>query len=318
METRLLEAMLGDMVRARALNERFVRLKTEGLVPGPVHQTEGQEAIGVGVITATLPTDYISTYYRGMVEIVSRGVDLRAFAAEMLGRATGLCGGKGGEMTMADVAHGVMCVSGIVGGNIPVANGLGLAAKLRGEHQVAVAFFGEGATNTGAFHEALNMAGALRLPVLFVCVNNRYAISTHIGDVVAIDDLWIRAAGYGMEGLSVDGNDAEAVHACALNAIERARRGHGPTLIEAKTFRIGGHSSTNPEVDTMDVAEMNHWKQERDPIELARQTLVGRGVSTSALEERERTVRAEVDEAVDAALGDPEPSVETALEGLYV
>ncbi|MDP6352014.1 MAG: thiamine pyrophosphate-dependent dehydrogenase E1 component subunit alpha [Alphaproteobacteria bacterium] len=306
-----------DIALTKAFNESFVALKRANQVPGPIHQTEGQEAIGVGVVAALRDDDYLVDYYRGMAQWIARGIDLVELAAELLGR-DGLCRGKGGEMSFADPSIGLLSVSGIIGGSIPTGVGAAFACQSYGRGQLAAVFFGDGAVNTGAFHEALNMAGLLRVPAVFVCLNNQYGISTYIGDAVAGPDIAGRAAAYGFPGVSVDGNDPVAVFDAARQAVARARAGDGPTLIEGVTFRIGGHSSTNPEYDFMDEAKFRHFRA-RDPLILIRRRLIEAGLATAnQLSEIEVEAKRFSDRAIAEAKARPFPPAEIALEGTFV
>lgn len=314
----LLIKMYRDIALTKEFNGRFVVLKREGKVPGPIHQTEGQEAVGVGVATALKKDDYLVGYYRGMAEWIARGMDLKKLAAELLGRAPGLCHGKGGEMTLADPSIGLLSCSGIVGGSIPTGVGVAFAAKSYRRGQVVAVFFGDGAANTGAFHEGLNMAGFLKVPAIFVCLNNQYGISTSIGDVLAGGSIAKRATAYGMPGLEVDGNDVVAVYEAAVEAVTRARGGEGPSLIEAVTYRIGGHSSTNPETDFMDQEKMKYFLS-RDPLTLLHRRLLDEGLATE--EELQAIVEEMVKEAeaaVQFGLEAPYPDPEEALRGVFV
>lgn len=313
----LMVNMYRGIALTKAFNGRFVKLKADGLVPGPIHQTEGQEAVGVGACAALGKEDYLAGYYRGFAEWIYRGCDLHKLAAELLGRETGLCKGKGGEMTFADTSVGLMSCSGIIGGSIPVGTGLALGAKQNGKGQVAAVFFGDGAVNTGAFHEAVNMAAVLKLPAIYVCLNNQWGISTCIDDTLAGGDIAARAKGYGMPGSKVDGQDVVAVYRAARDAVARARNGEGPSLIEAVTYRIGGHSSTAPDFDFMDLNKMDQFRK-RDPLVLLRERIVAEGISSVAeLDRIDRDVVAQTNRAVDQALADPLPRPAIATEGVF-
>lgn len=317
MDPTILRKMHRDVALTKAFNGSFVELKRANEVPGPLHQTEGQEAVGIGVAAALRDDDYLVDYYRGMAQWISRGIDLVEFAAELLGR-DGLCRGKGGEMSFADPSIGLLSVSGIIGGSIPTGVGAAFACQSYGKGQVTAVFFGDGAVNTGAFHEALNMAGVLKVPAIFVCLNNQYGISTYIGDALAGGDIAGRAAAYGFPGLSVDGNDAVAVFQVTQEAVARARAGEGPTLIEGVTYRIGGHSSTNPEYEFMDEAKFRDFRA-RDPLVLLRQRLLDGGHATAAqLDEVEAEAKNVSDQAIAEAKSRPFPPAEIALEGTFV
>lgn len=313
----ILNKMYRDIAITKAFNERMVELKVQRLVPGPVHQTEGGEAAGVGVAAALRPTDLISTYYRGFPEWIAMGMDLYKLACELLGRADAFTRGKGGEMTFADPSSGIMNVGGIVGGPIPVGVGLALAAKCKGEGQVAVTFFGEGATNTGQFHEAANLAGAQCLPIIFVCVNNQWAISTFYGDISAVARPVDRAPSYAMKGHVVSGHDVAAVYGAAAEAVARARAGEGPSFIQVDTYRIGGHSSTNPETYYMDEPEIER-ERGRDPLKLLRERIVAENASTAeALDAIDDEADALAEDAVKRAFDSALPDDSVAFEGVY-
>jgi TPP-dependent pyruvate/acetoin dehydrogenase alpha subunit len=313
----LMIRMYRGIALTKAFNGRFVKLKAQGLVPGPIHQTEGQEAVGVGACAALGEDDYIAGYYRGYAEWIYRGCDLHKLAAELLGRGTGLCNGKGGEMTFSDTSVGLMSCSGIIGGSIPVGVGLAMGAQQNGRQQVAGIFFGDGAVNTGAFHEAVNMAAVLRLPAIFVCLNNQWGITTCIDETLAGGDIAGRAKGYGMPGAKVDGQDVVAVYEATRDAVARARRGEGPSLIEAVTYRIGGHSSTAPDFDFMDLEKMEAFRK-RDPLLLLRQRTIAEHAATAAeLDRIDQEVVAQTDRAVEQALADPYPAPEVATEGVF-
>ncbi len=316
-EARLLLRMFRSIALTKAFNGRFVKLKQAGRVPGPIHQTEGQEAVGVGVCAALRDDDYVVNYYRGFAEWIARGVDLGALGAELLGKAPGLCGGKGGEMTLADPERGIISCSGIIGGAIPTGTGVAFAAQSEGRGRVAAVLFGDGAVNTGAFHEGINMAAVLGVPAVFVCLNNQYGISTYIGDVLAGGSIAARAGAYGIPGMEVDGNDAVAVYEATVEAVARARAGDGPSLIDARTYRIGGHSSTNPEVDFMDDDKYRHYRA-RDPLAVLRQRVLAERAADDAVLE---AIESEVDEIAEAAtrfaLDAPYPDPATAARGAF-
>ena len=235
------------MQEGRLFEKRAQDLFLEGLVKGTSHLGIGQEAVAAGFAAALRPEDLVFCTYRGHVHTLLRGAPMGALMAELLGRANGICGGKGGSMHLTDVAHGAMGSYAIVGAHMPIAAGAAWAAKARGTGQVAVCFFGDGTTNIGTFHEALNMAAIWELPVVFVCENNLYMEYTAIGDVTAVEHPAAdRAAAYGLESILIDGNDADAVHAVAVRTVARARAGEGPSLVEAVTYRHGGHSRADP------------------------------------------------------------------------
>ena len=309
-----------DATRSLALYEMQFRLRTferraheifvEGLIKGTSHLATGQEAIAAGFAAAMRPDDYTFCTYRGHNHVLSRGASMTAMYAELMGRAGGLMGAKGGSMHLTSVEHGAMGSYAIVGAHLPIAAGAAWSAQLRGSGQVAVCFFGDGTTNIGAFHEALNAAAVWKLPVVFVCENNQYMEYTAIGTVTAVArPAADRAAAYGLEPIVVDGNDVDAVFAAAVTAIGRARAGDGPSLIEAATYRHGGHSRADP-ATYRPADEVAEWMA-RDPIPRSRDRLLAAGVPASEIEAIEARVAAEVEAAIDEARAMPEPADET-------
>jgi TPP-dependent pyruvate/acetoin dehydrogenase alpha subunit len=313
LETRL--SIYRMMQEGRQFEKRAQDLFLEGLVKGTSHLGIGQEAVAAGFAAALRPDDLVFCTYRGHVHTLLRGAPMAALMAELLGRATGICGGKGGSMHLTDVAHGAMGSYAIVGAHMPIAAGAAWAAKARGTGQVAVCFFGDGTTNIGTFHEALNLAAVWELPVVFVCENNLYMEYTAIGDVTAVEHPAAdRASAYGLEPILIDGNDADEVHAVAVRAVERARAGDGPSLVEAVTYRHGGHSRADPGKYRPD-DEVADWLS-RDPIPLYRERLLGAGADEETLHGIDREVQAAVDRATDEARNAPFPdpgSLETEL-----
>lgn len=242
MDTDVLLDIYTRMLRIRRFEEQVGKLFAQGQLPGFVHLYVGEEAVGVGVCAALRTDDYIVSTHRGHGHVLAKGGDMQRMMAELFGKRTGYCKGKGGSMHIADFTIGMLGACGIVGGGIPVAVGAGLSARTRGTDQVAVSFFGDGAANEGSFHEAVNLASALKLPVIFVCENNQYGEFTPAHKAMNIQDVALRAQGYGIPGVIVDGTDVLAMYEAALAAVARARAGKGPTLIEAKTHRRGGHA----------------------------------------------------------------------------
>jgi TPP-dependent pyruvate/acetoin dehydrogenase alpha subunit len=300
------------MLLIRAFETAIHRLFLRGEVHGTTHLYAGQEASAVGVCLALEPDDYVAGTYRGHGHALAKGTSPVALAAEMLGRATGVCGGRAGSMNVIDLEHGLIGCFGIVGGSIGAALGAALSAKRQG--RVAVAFFGDGATNQGYFHECLNMAAVEALPAIFVCENNLYGEFTPMTSVTAGGDIPGRASAYDIPAQSVDGNDLWAVEAAAREAVERARSGGGPTLIESRTYRHYGHSKSDPGAYRAD-GELELWL-ERDPLRLARERLLAEGVSDGVLAAVEATVEEEIGAAVDEALAAPypDPGLEHASE----
>jgi acetoin:2,6-dichlorophenolindophenol oxidoreductase subunit alpha len=305
LETRLRLYRL--MVECRTFEARAQELYFEGLVRGTTHLGVGQEAVAAGFAGAMRADDYTFCTYRGHNHTLSRGVPMAPVFAELFGRATGLLGGKGGSMHLTSVEHGVMGSYAIVGAHLPIALGAAWSAQYRESGQVAVCFFGDGTTNIGAFHEALNLAVVWKAPVVFVCENNQYMEYTAIKDVTAVEHPAAdRASAYGLESIIVDGNDVEAVYGVARTAIDRARAGDGPSLIEAITYRHGGHSRADPGKYRPD-DEVAAWKA-RDPIPAERARLEADGVSAADLDAIEAETRDTVAAAEAEARAAPEPS----------
>jgi len=293
----------GRMLLIRLFEQAMHKLFLEGEVHGTTHLAAGQEAVPVGVCMALDPEDYVAGTYRGHGHALAKGTDPGALIAEMLGRATGICGGRSGSMNVIDLEHGLVGCYGIVGGSIAAATGAALSAKRQG--RVAAAFFGDGATNQGYFHECLNFAAVAALPVLFVCENNLYGEFTPMAAVTAGVDIAGRAKAYGMPAAVVDGNDLHAVHAAANEAVERARAGGGPTLLECRTYRHYGHSKADPG-KYRPKAEVEHWLA-RDPLPRARERLLADGVAEHEIEAVEREVGERIDAAVASAKAAPYP-----------
>ncbi len=287
----------------RRFEERVYHLFLDGEIPGTVHQYQGQEAVAAGVCDVLRETDWITSTHRPHGHALAKGVSARAAMAELYGRETGCCRGRGGSMHLGDVAVGMLPAIAIVGGGNTVVTGLGLAFQLRREDRVAVCFFGEGASNEGAFHEGLNFAAVRRLPVVFVCENNLYGASTPFRSVSLVEDVADRAAAYGVPGRVVDGMDVLAVREAAADAVARARSGGGPTLLECKTYRFVGHSRSDARAYRTREEEAR-WR-ERDPLALARARL-----PAPAADAVDAEIEAELDAAVAFARSsrDPDPA----------
>jgi TPP-dependent pyruvate/acetoin dehydrogenase alpha subunit len=308
--------MYRTMVECRQFEVRAQELFFEGLVRGTTHLGVGQEAVAAGVAAAMGEDDYTFCTYRGHNHTLARGVAMGPILAELFGRATGLLGGKGGSMHLTSVAHGVMGSYAIVGAHLPIALGAAWSAQYRGSGQVAVCFFGDGATNIGAFHEALNMAAVWKAPVVFVCENNQYMEYTPIRAVTAVEHPAAdRASAYGLESIVVDGNDVEAMYRVARTAIDAARAGGGPSLIEALTYRHGGHSRADPGSYRPD-DEVATWKA-RDPIPTYRASLEASGVRAGELDAIEAETRDAVAAAEAEARAAPEPAPEVLETQLW-
>jgi len=313
---KLLE-MYTRMVEIRTFEDAAGKNFADGLIPGFVHLYAGEEAIAVGVCAHLSDIDYITSTHRGHGHCIAKGVDIPGMVAELMGKATGICKGKGGSMHIADVDKGMLGANGIVGGGPPLAAGAALTAKTLGTGGVAVCFFGDGASNQGTFHEALNLAAIWKLPVVFVCENNGYAESTPVHYHCSATDIANRAAAYEIPGVVVDGLDLFAVYEAAGEAIARARRGEGPTLLEAKTYRYYGHFQGDM-VTYRTEAELSRFK-ERDAIEAVRKYALEHGIVTEAdLSSIDDKVKSALETAWDDAKAAPWPTPESALEDVYV
>ena len=301
------------MLRIRLFEERTIQLFKEGVVKGTAHSYIGQEAIGVSVCANLDDDDYISSYHRGHGHCIAKGADLKRMMAELMGKSTGYCAGLGGSMHIADMSLGILGANGIVGAGMPLATGAALSSVLKDRKQVAVAFFGDGASNQGLFHESLNLATVWGLPVVFVCENNQYALTTPASQCTAGANIAERAGPYGIPGVQVDGNDPEAMYFVAKEAIQRAREGRGPTLIEAMTYRWGQHSMRVNVVEPRTEEELDSWKR-RDPLVRAEKLLLGRQICREAdLVSLRKEVQAEVEAAVAFGHESAQPTMEFAL-----
>jgi TPP-dependent pyruvate/acetoin dehydrogenase alpha subunit len=305
------------MVLIRQFEERVKYLFLEGIMPGTIHQYNGQEAIAVGVCSALEAGDVITSTHRPHGHALARGLSVESLMHELFGKKTGCCRGKGGSMHIGDLAQGMVPAIAIVGSSVPIATGIALAFKMKKQAGVAVCFMGDGAVNEGAFHEGVNMGAVWSLPVIYVIENNLYSASTPIFEVVRVKKLADRAAGYGIPGVTIDGNDVLAVHQAAHEAIDHARRGQGPTLIECMTYRITGHSRRDP-CNYQPEAERQEALQ-NEPIRRFTSYLLSEQIASEAvLEGMRRDVEAEIEQAVKSALAAPDPAPEEALEGLLV
>ncbi|HSB04123.1 MAG TPA: thiamine pyrophosphate-dependent enzyme [Thermodesulfobacteriota bacterium] len=319
LDPRKMIEMYRTMLRIRRFEEKVVDLYARQMVMGVVHLYIGEEAVATGVCANLRRDDYITSTHRGHGHCIAKGGELRFMMAELFGRTTGYCKGKGGSMHIANFEIGILGANGIVGAGMPIAGGAGLSIKMRRTDQVVACFFGDGACNQGAFHESLNLAALWKLPVIYVCENNQYAISVAQHRAGSIVDYYLRKSSYGIEGCKVDGNDVLAVSGAAREAVDRARRGEGPTLMECKTYRWRGHYEGE--------ADRTYTYRSRDeteewitdcPIERFRKRLFEEGIlkeaDFTALEEE---IRKELEEAIQFAKDSPEPEPEDALKGLY-
>ncbi len=321
MDANFRKTLLKRMMTIRAFEETAGRQFYKGQIPGFIHLSTGQEAVSVGVCAALKDDDYIGTTHRGHGHIIAKGVDLNRMMAELYGRVDGFCKGKGGSMHVFDKAKGVLGANGIVAGGIPIVTGGGLSAKLDGKGQVAVSFFGDGASNEGAFHEAVNLASVWKLPVIYVCENNQYGEFTANSEASAVKQISQRAAAYNIPGVTVDGNDVEAVYSAAVEAVNRARSGGGPTLLECNTYRWHGHFHGEEAMlgtkGYRDKQEIERWKS-LCPIARYKKKLVETGAATQMeIDEVEKSAQAAVDQAVAFAQKSPLPKPEDALQGVF-
>jgi pyruvate dehydrogenase E1 component alpha subunit len=300
----------------RQAEQRAFELFLQNLVKGTSHLSLGQEAVAAGFAAAMRPGDLSFCTYRGHAHTLARGVSVEKMLGELMLRDNGLMRGKGGSMHLTSVEHGVMGSYAIVGAHLPIACGAAWRAQLKGASDVSVCFFGDGTTNIGAFHEALNLAAVWKLPVVFVCENNLYMEYTPIAEVTAVEyPAADRAAAYGLERIVIDGNDADVVYRTAQNAYIRARTGEGPTLIECLTYRHSGHSRADP-AKYRPEGELERWKQ-RDPIKIYRERLAQFGIAENAILELEAEIRREVEDATEACKAAPPPSPDILTTDVY-
>jgi len=308
--------LLRQMYTIRAFEEKAEQLYTLGKIHGTMHLSIGMEASAVGAIAALRTDDLILSTHRGHGHCIAKGADLNRMVAEFMGKEAGYCRGRGGSMHIADVEGGNLGANGVVGGGIPIAVGVGLSLKMQKRDQIILCFFGDGAANLGPFHEALNMAAIWKLPVVYVCENNQYAMSFSVKKAFAIEHISDRAAAYGMPGTTVDGNDLVAVYEAVSQAVKRARAGAGPSLIENVTYRWRGHSKSDANrYRTRE--EIEAWKQ-KCPIKRFRARLTEEEVLTEEdADQIEQEAYAAIDAAVAFAEASPEPALETIEEGVY-
>jgi acetoin:2,6-dichlorophenolindophenol oxidoreductase subunit alpha len=306
------------MVRIRLFEEAAGKLAESARLPGFLHLYVGQEAVAAGVCATLSDDDQITSTHRGHGHLVAKGGQFNQMMAELMGKATGYCKGKGGSMHISNLDVGMLGANGIVGAGTPIAVGAGFANKYKKNGNISAAFFGDGSTNIGAFHEAANMACALRLPVLFICENNEYGEFTPRDKTMAITDIVDRAAGYGMPGVIVDGMDVVAVHEAAVEAAARARRGDGPSMIEAKTYRFYNHHGVqNLGLKYRTDTEVEQWK-ERDPIFSFEDRLIEAGTATrSDFDDIWAELRADIDTAIQFAEDSPLPDPDQILVDVY-
>jgi pyruvate dehydrogenase E1 component alpha subunit len=309
---------LRRMLRIRRFEEAVAKAVRAGEIPGACHSSIGQEAAIVGACLALAETDCITGTHRSHGHPIGKGAALAPLMAELMGKASGICGGRGGSMHLADASVGIIGESAIVGGGIPIATGAALSAQVLGEARVSLCFFGDGAANQGTFHESLNMAAVWKLPAVYVCENNRYAATTPLAMSHGVERIALRAAAYGMPGETVDGQDLEAVHAAVARAVARARAGEGPSLVEAETYRYDEHAVNLfiPAKYRSD-EELAAWRA-RDPVEIYRARLRDAGVlDEAALGALDEEVKAELKSALAFARAAEEPALARVFDHLY-
>src|SRR5690625_4378347 len=304
------------MVRIRQFENEVEKNVQRGHLHGTTHLYNGQEAVAVGVCSALQNGDYISSTHRGHGHAIAMGADIHKMMAEMFGKITGYSKGKGGSMHIADIEEGNLGSNGVVGGGIPIAVGAGLSMQMQQKNNVVACFFGDGAINEGSFHEALNMASIWQVPVIFICENNLYGMSSAIGDMTNIDQLSERAVAYGIPGVTIDGNDVLVVKETMERAVERARNGAGPTFIEAKTYRFKGHSKSDKQLYRME-EEVEAYKK-RDPLIQLEQKLLHVAIEAAdRIKAIHHTVQKEVDAATEFATASDEPGIDELYKDVY-
>ncbi len=308
--------MFKKMLEIRKFEEKVYDLFTQNLIPGTMHLYTGEEAVAVGVCAALGPHDFITSTHRGHGHCIAKGASLKKMMAELFGKRTGYCKGKGGSMHITDKSSGMLGANAVVGGAIPIAVGAGLSCKLKYPDRMVACFFGDGASNQGTFHEGINLAAVWNLPVLFVCENNLYAMGTRKSMVMKIENISERARSYGIPGVTVDGNDVLAVYGAARKAAERAKNEEGPTLLECKTYRHRGHSRFDP-ATYRPPEEVNEW-MERDPLMVFKKTLLQKGIPEEFFQKIIDQVNTEIEEAVTYAQESPLPRPEEALDDIWV
>jgi acetoin:2,6-dichlorophenolindophenol oxidoreductase subunit alpha len=312
-----LPKLLHQMWLIRFFDEKVDEFFAKGLIHGTTHLCVGQEATAVGACAVLEDRDKITSTHRGHGHCIAKGAEPNRMMAELFGRETGYCKGKGGSMHIADVEKGNLGANGIVGGGIPIAVGSALTSKMKNLGYVTVSFFGDGASNEGSFHEAVNMASIWKLPVIFFCENNQYGMSGPVKEMVNIKNIAERAASYGISGVVVDGNDIFTIMNVMTEAVERARNGEGPTLIEAMTYRWKGHSKSDAKKYRTREEEMD-WRTNRDPIKRLEQVLITEGLITGEhAREIEQWAKKEIEDAVEFAEKSPMPSLDSLLEDVF-
>jgi pyruvate dehydrogenase E1 component alpha subunit len=306
--------MLKNLIEIRRFEERTMQLYQAGKFGGYLHPYIGQEAVAVGACAAIKSNDYIISTHRGHGHCIAKGADLKKMMAELLGKSTGYCKGRGGSMHIADTELRMLGANGIVGGGVPISVGAGFGCKMQGKKDVALCFFGDGAANNGVFHEALNMSAIFKLPVIYICENNLYAISMCSLESVACRDVGKRSCAYDIPGYIIDGSDPVDVYDTVRKAVKHAREGKGPSLIEAKTYRFYGHHPNDP-AEYRTKEESDHYKEEKDPLtNFKKRLLREKTVTQKEIDRMEEEIQKMVEDAVKFAEESPEPKLEVFLE----
>ena len=316
MEAAILKELYEKVLTIRRFEQSAIEQYRVGNIYGYLHPYTGEEAIAVGAISALKPNDFIVSTHRGHGHAIAKGHDLALMMAELFGKSTGYCKGRGGSMHVANLKQFNLGANGIVGGGIPIATGAGMAIKQKETDQVVLSFFSDGAVNNGVFHESLNLAAIYHLPIIFILENNQYAASTPVERMNLVKDLYLQAAGYGIPGITMDGNDVVKINAAVQEPIARARTGEGPTLIEFKTYRHSGHHVNDPGA-YMPQETMAYWKA-KDPVDIMRNHLVSAGVKESEIAKIDHSVEEKMEAAVRFAKESPEPSAEEFLAEIPV
>ncbi len=306
--------LLEKLIKIRLFEEKTIELFQKAKILGYLHPYIGEEAVAVGACSALKKNDYIVSTHRGHGHCIAKGADIKKMMAELFAKETGYCKGRGGSMHIADTELGMLGANGIVAAGLPIAVGAGFSCKMDNDGKVVASFFGDGASNNGVFHESLNMAAIFGLPVVFICENNRYAISMCSDDSVACKDISKRSSAYDMPGLTVDGSDVVQVYDAVTDAVENARRGKGPTLIEAKTYRFYGHHPNDP-AEYRDKKEENYYKNKKDPVKNFKEKILAEKVmDKDEIDKIQDSIRQEVEKAVVFAMESREPDLEKFLE----
>jgi len=306
------------LLTIRHFELRVKELVLRGLIRGGAHLYLGEEAVATGVCACLKKDDYITSTHRGHGHCIAKGGDVKRMMAEILGKETGYCKGKGGSMHIADLDIGILGANGIVGGGLPISVGAGFSCKKRNSSQVVVCFFGDGASNQGSFHESVNMASVWKLPVVYVCENNQYAVSTHVSKSTSVENISDRSVSYGIPGVTVDGNEVEKIYEVAEKAIARTREGEGPSLLEAKTYRWEGHYIGDPAL-YRSKEEVGEHKRKNDPVKRMKDKLLAEGSVTPAEADRiENKVKTLIDEAEEFAINSKVLPLEKVTEDVFV